>query len=261
MELVVFDNVVLQKHSLYSSCSNTLQNVSNRDYPNKYSFNQNIECLDVDTYEKTIHAGSFNNTMDAVIGVCTARNDKTKVSPRLLLVELRMDYESTNNLSSSEMNKKVSYTRTLLGAEINIEQTHLFIYDKCISEQVKRWFNNKTKEGRIPPSYEACSVEDFAKIVVPIDSLPYVPKHNPNKILEKAQLAMGTNDWNSLWKLLRYWIEQTKSYKFKDKFEFENLINILSLIWDQFKQINVTLSEDDELEALIINDDLTSIKN
>lgn len=64
MEPIVYDNDILRKHSLYPHCCNTLQNVSNRDYPNRYSFNPQIECLDIDPYEKKIHSGHPNNTKD-----------------------------------------------------------------------------------------------------------------------------------------------------------------------------------------------------
>ena len=103
MENWIYNNSVVEKHSLYPLCNSTLNEVSNRDYPNTNYFNPNIKCLDMDTYEKNILRKSYaNHTADAVIGISTYENNQ-ELNPRLLLIELRIGYESTSNLSKTEI--------------------------------------------------------------------------------------------------------------------------------------------------------------
>ena len=49
---LVYDNEIVGKHDLYSCCKSTLNDVSQKDYPNKNYFDSRIECLDMDYYEK-----------------------------------------------------------------------------------------------------------------------------------------------------------------------------------------------------------------
>lgn len=260
MEPIVYDNDILRKHFLYSHCCNTLQDVSNRDYPNRYSFTPQIECLDIDPYEKMIHSSHPNKTMDAVIGICSCRNGKQKISPRLLLIELRMDYKNIRNLSVSGINEKVDYTKTLLGAEIPLEKIHFFIYDKSISEQAKRWFKSKANEGIIPQHYVAWSVDDFGANVVSIDNLPYIPKNDINQILKDGQSAIDAKAWGKLFSFMHHWLDKAKGYKYSNSFEYECLICTLFTIWEQFKELSVSLSEDEEFYVLIIEEELSFIK-
>lgn len=260
MEPIVYDNDILRKHSLYPHCCNTLQNVSNRDYPNRYSFNPQIECLDIDPYEKKIHSGHPNNTMDAVIGICSCRNDRLKISPRLLLIELRMNYKNIRNLSVSEINEKVDYTKMLLGAEIPLEKIHYFIYDRSISEQAKRWFRSKVNEGTIPQHYVVWSVDDFGANIVSIDSLPYNPLNDMSQILKEGQSAIVAEEWNKLFSFMYYWLDKVKGYKYSNGFEYESLLCTLFTIWKQFKELNISFSEDEELDILIIEDELSEHK-
>ena len=90
----IYNNEVVRGHSIYPVCHSTLNAVSRRDYGNTYSFRPDIECLDMDTYEKNVlRKGQPDCTVDAVIGISTYENNRVS-SPRLLLVELRMDYDN-----------------------------------------------------------------------------------------------------------------------------------------------------------------------
>lgn len=62
MEQIVFENAVIQRSPLYRKCAGTLQELSQRDYSDKYEFNPNIECLDLDFYEKNTRKGNPDST-------------------------------------------------------------------------------------------------------------------------------------------------------------------------------------------------------
>lgn len=52
MEERTYNNAIVEKHSFHAISGSTLNEVSNRDYPNSDYFNPDIECLDMDTYER-----------------------------------------------------------------------------------------------------------------------------------------------------------------------------------------------------------------
>ena len=88
MEERTYNNAIVEKHSFHAICGSTLNEVSNRDYPNSDYFNPYIECLDVDTYEsKVLRKSQADRTVDAVIGISTHANNRS-LNPRLFLIEL-----------------------------------------------------------------------------------------------------------------------------------------------------------------------------
>ena len=65
-DLLVYDNPIVEGHSLYRLCGSTLNTVSNRDYRNRDYFDPEIKCLDMDTYEKNILQKSHADKTDAI---------------------------------------------------------------------------------------------------------------------------------------------------------------------------------------------------
>lgn len=147
MEPLIYSNETVRAHSLYPACRSWLNVVSDRDYPGKNYFDIRIECLDMDLYEKDIqHKAQADHTVDTVIGIQTYKDNRA-TSGRLLLVEFRMGYESTNNLSKTEMERKAIYTKALLGGEIMINQQSIFIFNDAFAPLAKNWFNRQQKTG------------------------------------------------------------------------------------------------------------------
>lgn len=102
-------------HSLGAKYLGSLAGLSERDYPRQRYFmvdGIDIPALDMDTYEHS-RPGVNRRTTDAVIGICNVCAGKPAYV-RLLLVELRMDYRSTANLSVGEIKEKEDHTRHLL---------------------------------------------------------------------------------------------------------------------------------------------------
>ena len=62
MEPIIIDNTIVEKHNLSQYCLNTLQNISDRDYPHQYRFDEQISCLDMDSYEKRMFSGIFSHS-------------------------------------------------------------------------------------------------------------------------------------------------------------------------------------------------------
>ena len=260
MEAMVFDNDIIRQSTLFDSCTDTLQNVSNKDYPDRYSFDSRIECLDIDAYERNVCGENPDNTVDAVIGVCNCKNDKRKTMPRLMLLELRMDYESNRNLSVSQMTKKVAHTRDLLGGDVLIEPNSYFIFDNAIGEQVKRWFASKKKEIGSFKNCFAWSVKDFCTNVISYDDLPYTPQHDKKKIIKELFSFIDNENWKNVFSGLTYWLDMAKRFQYTNKWEFENLAEAIRTVWEYFNIKNPDLlNEDDVLQKLILEEDIETI--
>lgn len=142
-------NETVREHSLYRLCPALLNGVSNRDYPGSDYFDTRIGCLDMDSYEKKVmHKAQADNTVDAVIGVGTYHNNRA-VDARLLLVEFRMGYESTGNLSKTEMERKVVYTKSLLGGEKTVSRQSLLFLVRRWLRWLKTGLTGSRKPGEI----------------------------------------------------------------------------------------------------------------
>ena len=147
MEEWIYNNKIVQEHSLFRFCGSTLNNVSDKDYQGKYKFNPDIECLDIDDYEKNVQRKQQSfHTGDAVIGISTYENNRGK-DPRLMVVELRMGYVSISNLSKKDMEAKVTYTKSLLGGEKSISRESIFIFNNGFIAQAKSWFDRNSRTG------------------------------------------------------------------------------------------------------------------
>lgn len=157
MVRLMYNNQYVEEHSLYKKCSSTLSKVSRKDYPDRYSFNGNVNCLDLDHYEKHILRKSQNDcTMDAVIGADVYDSDKTYKG--LLMIEFRMDYENLARLSQTNMEYKVSYSKGLLSGECPICPISFFVFDDSFATQAENWFSRRNREGGVFKNCRAISV-------------------------------------------------------------------------------------------------------
>lgn len=141
--------------SFYVECS-----VSSRLW--KYIFlSSDIECLDMDTYEKNVlRKGQPDCTVDAVIGISTYENNRVS-SPRLLLVELRMDYDNIKRIFLRQLWKTRWFTPRNCLAEVAIELKSIFLFKEKLASQAKSWFNRQSRTGGELNNCRACSVQNF----------------------------------------------------------------------------------------------------
>ena len=118
----VFNNTVIEGHHAFKCFGSTLQAVSEGIYKKRYRFNEKIKCIDGDKL-----VGNKNSSVDAIIGISDYTLDKF-VNDRLLLIELRMDYVTKEDLRKSKHTKKVSGTLSCLGRDIRIDKKSYFIF-------------------------------------------------------------------------------------------------------------------------------------
>lgn len=260
MAELIYDNGVVEGHSLYLLCGSTLNEVSKRDYPASDYFNSDIQCLDMDTYEKTILRKSHaEHTVDAVIGISTYENNQA-LNPRLLLIELRMGYKNVSNLSKTEMERKVTHTKSLLGGEKTIERESVFLFDKTVASQAERWFDRQSRTGGELKDCKVCSVSDFSTIIKSISDFPYKPIHKAEDIKSSVRQYAAKSEWIKFIEQITYWCDEAEKYYYKNPSEFSHITHAIKSIWDEFKQQKHILSDDEKLKSEILEEDFEFLK-
>lgn len=251
----VFDNAILLSHSAYSKGYGLkLNEVSIRDYKTG-GFNDKIVCIDLDTYERATKTGSPNNTMDAVIGICNYQNNR-RVSKRLLLVELRLDYKSSRNLSGTELRRKSSHSRALLGMEVNIDPNDYFIFDDKIIEESRRKINNLAIENGYKDKWHSQTVEEFNNFVQDAELLPYFPVNAPDQI--NSEIESCGKDINCLIKVSSKWLQEARNYK--DRYNFNETESICNAAIASLENINDKYHFSDEEVGWYIEDLISDYK-
>ena len=255
----VYDNTTLQRHSLYSQCKTSLNNVSIRDYGMDSYFDSQIECLDMDTYETSICHGQPNCTVDAVIGVAEC-NNKHKSNFRLLLLELRLDYKSVRGLSKSKLESKVSHTRVLLGAEVAIDKGSVFIFSDDVAEQARHWLESRKKEGGEIRYFVVNSLSEFNANIRSYDSLPYKPINRSEIIVPEILRLIDDKKYHEFADQFRFWVREREYYRYRNAFESQNIEDILVEVWRYASAINKDFSdEEEELDYMILEEDMVPL--
>lgn len=256
MDPIVYDNNYLQSHPLSRQYGSTLNTVSERDYPGRNYFDNAIACLDMDLYEREHAIGNEDCTVDAVIGISNYANNRT-INPRLLRIELRMDYTNIQNLSKTQFERKVTHTRDLLGNEITVNQNSVFIFNERVAPQARHWLSAHQQEGGEIRHCIVCSTDDFNENVKSPESMPYEPLHPKDSILVPLNNFVENGDFHQLFKNLDYWLQQSEKMMYSNRFEHEHIKGIIKEFWTKFRTNHPCLeNEDDELDAQIMDEDI-----
>lgn len=173
---ITIDNDVVRQHKLYSRvcpsrekgkrkrgsnlCGKKLNDISECDYKKRY-FDENILCLDMDSYEASLTRQQEEPTMDAAIGVST----DNKIG-KLMLVELRIDCTSPKNFNPSLLVRKLSHTKSLLlNYDTSVYPGSYFVYNEEFLAMIKTRFNLKRREYKELSKAIAIDVSQFNKIL------------------------------------------------------------------------------------------------
>lgn len=259
MEPVVYDNESLCKHKLYEKCGSTLHEVSKKDYPKKNYFDKNILCLDMDAYETQIRHGQTDCTTDAVIGISSCDNKKLS-NPRLLLVELKMDCIGTNGLSKTNLESKVTHTKQLLGSESTINTESVFVFSENMVAQAKHWVSSRQREGGEIRRFMVFSLNDFKTNIQSYESLPYKPIHSKEEVMAELNKFLYDNQYRFFISKIGYWLNYAESIRYSNVFEYDSIKTIITEAWTDFRKKHTKLeNDDDEINALIIDEDIPTI--
>jgi len=260
MAEVAFDNDIILKHSTYRQCGSMLDTVSKKDYPGDDFFDKRIACLDMDAYETIVCKGAKDCTMDAVIGIKDFSDNRFH-DTRLLLIELRMDYKSDKNLSKTKLEQKVCHTRSLLGGETKIDETSCFIFSNNIINKVRRWFNDKSKEGGSLRHCKPLSTDEFNEKIKSADLFPYTPLTNLPAMEKDLQNLLFQAQYSCFINKTEYWLKKALTYRQRyNNEEYRHITEVIEKVWYDFRKSTPTLSDDERLDVEILEEDFDILR-
>lgn len=260
MESLIFDNEYLRQHRLYALCKSTLNEVSERDYPNKNYFSPKIECLDVDDYEMRISRGDESRTVDAIIGISNCSAQKGTSNQRLLLVELRMLYKSAHGLSRSAMEAKVRHTKSLIGNSLRVEPKCILVFTERVAPQAKYWITSLLREGGEIRNFVIWSVNEFNSNIRDVNDMPYTPLYESKKIATELNKLYLGNQLDGLFARITYWLGVAEQNRYSNHFEYENIRNVILEEWRRIRSIKPKFDDEDiELSAQILEEEMERI--
>lgn len=248
---------IIISHSLYPKFGCSLSDISERDYPNRNYIADSIEALDLDSYETSLQGRDNDCTVDAVLGICNERQGKP-CNPRHLLVELRMDYKSTKNLSPSDIRQKDVHSRDLLKACVDrtpIDPSLCLLFDNSIIFQAERWLSRIQSEHSYANTWLVFSPLAFCNYVNVNKDFPYTPKAATIDIVSRFRANLDTPDLDILEKesqnISNYLSESRQRY------EKGECIYICQCLDDTLPQLKSWVFEDENdiiLHEIIIHD-------
>lgn len=234
-------NEHVESHPYYAEVGTTLEKVSEKDYPGTHYFEPDIAALDIDQYEKNHPRMHCEPTMDAVIGIKNFDGHQT-VNPRLLLVELRMNYKSVHHLSVKELTGKVAHTRDLL-TESTLSKFYIFVFTKAVAPQARHWFGRQVKGNRKLADYIAWSTDEFNQNILAPAKYPYVPYTDIESIKLKADQLILEGNADGLYELIKSNMDLAGTFRYKNLNESNAIIEALKEVWAKFTQNPSGMSE------------------
>lgn len=197
--------------------ASTLELLCERDSHGKGYFKGTvIPALDLDAFE-TKRTGKGNNecTVDAVVGVCTRRRQKY-ILHRLLMVELRTNYGSADNLSIKKIAKKESHSRQLLTAcpdNIPIDHHVCLVFKPSVEAEAVNWLARYRKEDDRLVYWEVYSPDTFCNYINYFTREPFIPKPETTDIINRFKAILESNEparIDSEWETSRRYLEMCR---------------------------------------------------
>lgn len=262
MEGLIINNAYLQSHPLWSVCPSTLRDIAHRDYPNKnYFMSLNIVALDIDGYEKSIHNGKRGNlecTGDAVVGIASEKRGDTLLRPAVMIVELRMGYKHGDNISLTDLKKKVSHTKTLLSTSLPLHPNYYFVFTDGEEPQATSLLYREAQEMGRMQNYKATSISDFINNMKD-PSLIQEYQYSDKDIAQSFDRCFTASvcDVDRFSKQFNHWlctIEEMKNHN--NQFEAKHIAECLKNVLAKLNQMSIT--EDETIVVEILTEDLNN---
>lgn len=258
--VLVYANDVVANLPINSAFKVSLSDIAVRDYGKDYGLSNQVSAVDVDAYEKSF-SGNDDKTIDAAIGIANYINNSIK-SPRLLLVELRVDYKKKAKHSSiSSMIRKEAHSRELLSFA-PLDNRCFFIFDTDVAPRKRSEIANQRQANSLLENWQVLSLRDFVKQFYFADNLPYTPITNINAIIQQGNLFLVNQEWLKLIELLIYWNKQTEKFIFSN--DKEEAQAILAAIYTMFTNIDSNAisqaSDDIQLNYMILEEDINKMR-
>ena len=263
MESLIINNTYLHSHPLWSVCPLTLKDIANRDYARKNYFKTlDIDALDLDSHEKNIHKAKRGNmacTGDAVVGIALEKSGNTLMHPAVMIVELRMGYKHGDNISLSELNRKITHTQTLLSTDLPVHPNYYFIFTDKEEPQAKSVLYREAQEIGRMPNYKITSVSDFTSNMKDPSQIPYQYQFSDQNIAQSFNrcFTATTCDVDGFSKQFCHWLGIIEDMKVHyNQLEAKHIAECLNKVLMQLKQIS--LNEEETITVEILTEELNN---
>lgn len=195
---------VVQQYPWNDKYKVLLDDISERDYPNKHYFNKDVLCLDVDRYEAD-HAGDNDKTVDTVMGIADYNTTTMTCSKeRLRMVELRMGYRNPYNLKVSDLSSKISHTAQMFNGS-PIDKFAIFVFEEKEAPIVRNLFNRWGRERKEAKNWRAITPNAFCESIKTEKDFPYTPSHDIDGV---KNAISGVKSSSQLARTLEYWTRE-----------------------------------------------------
>lgn len=254
---LVCDNDVLRKHVLYVQYHKPLHVISLKDYIHESYFQSrpDIEGIDIDQFEVDHSIDNRDMTMDAMVGVADYSNNRT-VNNRLLLLELRMDYDSTKNLRHNKLCGKINHTREVIGTSVRVDEEHVFVFRKDVTEEAKKWMFNTSQEYSDAKCWVAMSTDELENLLQSQACMPYQAK--TNMVHEDAVLydLIVAGEYEKALELIDYWHKQAEQFKIRYQLkEVEHIKLHLHNTWQRAKVVTTDITPEQQMYVSLIEEE------
>lgn len=239
--MIWLDNDLITGHSLYSGYGRPLSYIFDRDSRKKNYIKESIEAIDLDSYEMFVTgaSGQHDRTVDAVIGICNERQG-LPCNKRLLLLELRMKYKTTDNLSATQINEKDSHSRDLLNEcpdGTAIDSSICLLFDPSIISQAESWNSRIQKEGDNARTWLVFSPSSLCNYVNAGRQMPYTPRQETINAMNRMIVAFNPQDFTQLedqFKVFRRYLTECRNrYEIGEcRYLFEGMSVLLAKLKD-----------------------------
>lgn len=259
---LVCDNAVLQGHSLYANYNRPLHVISLKDYPNDIYFQSrtDIEGIDIDQYEADRAIADRDMTMDAMIGVADYSNNHP-VNNRLLLLELRMDYNSTRHLRHKKLLGKIMHTRAAIGAEVMVDEENVFVFRQDIIEEAKRWMFNTSQEHSDAKGWIAVSPMELENLIQSQANMPYQAINDMASVDIELGKKIDEKNFEEVLKIIDHWHNKAEQYKLRYQLkEEEHIKSHLHDTWHQTKVSEYALTVEQQVYVDVIEEEYSYLK-
>lgn len=238
----------------------TLAEISKKDYEHQnYFAKENIPALDIDAYEISLRKGNMECTADAVIGICSKSGDKIHF-PRLMMLELRLDYDNVRNLSTTELVQKKSHTSDILKGcdNLSIDPNYCLIFREGFDMQAHNWLERENRGNSITDSWLCLTIKSFIDYINFYESDKFKPCVRTLELEKAFHAAVDSKDNSKIeraWNSIRTYISTCSlQYKLNECGYLANSVK------EKFsKYTPVTTDEDEQIIYEILDEDIEKI--
>lgn len=110
--------IATQEHPYASGFGHNLNELVRKDEGTGIFPNETI-AISLDEVEKSLRKNQPSKTMDTALGIIKRGTAKRPKNKRMLLCEFRFNYKNPGNISKTEIEGKVIYSKTLLMCGFN----------------------------------------------------------------------------------------------------------------------------------------------